>query len=204
MKIENIPVNAAAAKVAGIISERQAVQTLNDKASIALNSQMAMGFSISPVLPLKEIGTFLLGSTAFQMPVTLRLDSEPDADAFTLPVDPQISINGKNVIKRRYSAKNRNRGSIKELWNQSDYDITISGVLCGQKKHSLESYLKKLRKYCEAKTSVHITCDILNMLDITRIAIHDYNFPFTKGEENQEFTIKAWSDNSFQLLEERK
>jgi hypothetical protein len=61
-----------------------------------------------------------------------------------------------------------------------------------------------LREYLEAAESVHIVCDLLNnVFEITRIAIESYDFPFTKGIENQAFTIKAYSDDNYQLLEEK-
>ena len=192
-------------KRAEVVSESPAIQILNNKKSISLNSRMALGFSFPPILPLKEIGTRILGATTFQAPVKLRLETAPESDTFLLPVDPVIGINGRNVITRRYVAKSKSRGSIKELWSQDDYDISISGVLCEDKDKSLNDYLKLLQKYCNANESIHITCDVLNNgLGITRIAIESYDFPFTKGKEYQSFSIKAYSDESFQLLDGKK
>ena len=98
------------------------------------------------------------------------------------------------------------RGSIKETWSQDDYEITISGILQGEDlfKDKDTGHIATLRKYLEAQEAIHITCDLLNnVFDIQRICIESYDFPFTKGLENQAFTIKAYSDDNYQLLEEK-
>jgi hypothetical protein len=142
-------------------------------------------------------------STLFLVPVKLRLNSESENGGFQLPLDPLISISGKNIIRRRYVAKSKMRGSIKETWSQDDYEITIAGLLQNEDQGYLNDDIFTLREYLEAAESVHIVCDLLNnVFDITRIAIESYDFPFTKGMENQAFTIKAYSDDNYQLLEE--
>jgi len=139
----------------------------------------------------------------FMCPVKLRLDSESEDGGFQIPSDPLISISGKNIIRRRYVAKSKMRGSIKETWSQDDYEITIVGLLQNDDQGYLSDDIFLLREYLEAAESVHIVCDLLNnVFDITRIAIESYEFPFTKGLENQAFTIKAYSDDNYQLLEE--
>jgi hypothetical protein len=142
-------------------------------------------------------------STLFLVPVKLRLNSEAENGGFQLPLDPLVSISGKNIIRRRYVAKSKMRGSIKETWSQDDYEITIAGLLQNEDQGYLNDDIFTLREYLEATESVHIICDLLNnVFKITRIAIESYDFPFTKGIENQAFTIKAYSDDNYQLLEE--
>jgi len=212
-KIENLITNVASAVKNGITSQQSPVQILNNAQSILLNSQIALGFAYPrelpqkegtpiPELPKRNVETGELAPTTFQAPVKLRLKSAGEGDAFLLPVDPIISINGRNVITRRYVAKGKCRGSIKELWSQDDYDISISGILCADenradKEKSLNDYLNKLQVYCNANESIHITCNVLNEgLGINFITIESYDFPFTKGIEYQSFTIKAYSDDS--------
>ena len=120
-----------------------------------------------------------------------------------LPVDPLVSVSEKNIIARRYVAKSERRGSIKERWSMDDYEITISGVLMTDADNTLAHYIQQLRHYCEAKESVVVVCDMLNSLyDVTRVSIESCDYPFTKGEENQMFTIKAYSDDLYDLLTE--
>jgi hypothetical protein len=201
------------------------VQTLYDETSLALRMQVAAGFAIPPILPFRETVTVKSGERIeadaelqsrlnaglkaiaevnWCMPLRLKLDTSNEE--FTLPVDPVISLSGKNLITRRYVAKSEKRGSVKEYWSQDDWSITISGILIADTADELKVLIKKLREICEqGKTGVGVTNDLLNnYMDITRLAIYDFDFPHTKGEENQSFVIKAWSDDLFQLIEENK
>ena len=148
-----------------------------------------------------EKGLSNLGDNFFQCPLSFMIDGVE----WRLPVDPLVSVSGKNVIKRRYVAKSSNRGSIKECWSQDDYDVNISGVIIAEDAVKLVEHLSNLRKVCNMAESVEIVSEFLNnpsTFGINRIAIESYDFPFTKGLENQSFTIKAYSDDSYMLLEE--
>lgn len=198
------------------------VKEIHEKTNIALNHQIALGFAMPPIYPLRTIvrvpqidkdgkvadeslqksineGLQSLASTYWQVPVTLQLSTE--TEGFLLPVDPLVAISGNNKIIRRYVNKSNKRGSIKERWNQDDYEITISGIITADENYSLNEYMQRLRTYCEAKESISIICDLLNnVFDIFNITISSYEFPFTPGEENQQFTIKAYSDDNYDLL----
>lgn len=196
------------------------IKTIHDSTNIALSHQMALGFALPPIYPLRTIvrvpeidkdgkvadeslqneikkGLESLGSTLWQVPVTLKMG----ADEFMLPIDPVIAINGNNKIIRRYVNKSQVRGSIKERWNQDDYEITIGGIITSDENYSIYDYLTRLRTFCEARESIGIVCDLLNnVFDIHYIAIDSYDFPFTRGADNQQFTIKAFSDDNYLLL----
>jgi hypothetical protein len=198
------------------------LRVINDNTNIALSHQMALGFALPPIFPFRTIvrvpqidkdgkvadeslqksindGLQSLGSTYWQVPVTLKLHTENDG--FKLPIDPLIAISGTNKVIRRYVNKSDKRGSIKEHWNQDDYEITITGLLTGDDNNSLQDYMTRLRTYCEARESVSIICDLLNnVFEIFDIAIDSYDFPFTAGTDNQQFTIKAYSDDNYSLL----
>ena len=201
------------------------IKLVNEKTNLALKITNALGYNMPPPFLFgksvvvdpelhasdynKEKFDARYGknfeSTLFLVPVKLRLNSESENGGFQLPLDPLISISGKNIIRRRYVAKSKMRGSIKETWSQDDYEITIAGLLQNDDKGYLNDDIFMLREYLEAAESVHITCDLLNnVFDIKRIAIESYDFPFTKGMENQAFTIKAYSDDNYQLLEEKQ
>lgn len=198
------------------------LRPIYDKTSIALHHQVALGFALPPILPFQTIvrvkgidrngqvpdeslqqavnsGLANLASTFWQVPLTLKLSTE--AQGFMLPIDPLIAISGSNKLVRRYVAKSSKRGSIKERWSQDDYEITITGILSGDENYTLHEYLQRLRTYLEAPESVSVVCDLLNnVFDIFSISIDTYEFPFTQGEDNQQFTIKAYSDDSYSLL----
>lgn len=130
------------------------------------------------------------------VPVTLKLETEKEG--FTFPLDPLVSVSGKNSIVCRNIAHYDGsiRGTVKEKWNNDDWNITISGLLISDENFSMEDYMLRLRRYIEADGNVQIICPYINDgYDITRIVIESYDFPFTKGEKNQTFTLKCKSDN---------
>lgn len=209
------------------------VDFIHEKTNLALHVTNALGYAQPMVLPFRNIvvvskgsndkyvyenvdtirkpddgklekGLSNLGDNFFQCPLSFDIDGEQ----WRLPVDPLISVNGKNVIKRRYvskAGKDGRRGSVKECWSQDDYDITIAGVLIAEDNASLIEMLNNLQKVCQKAEAVSVYCEFLNNANtfgIQKIAIESYDFPFTKGMENQSFTIKAYSDDSYELLEE--
>ena len=198
------------------------VDFIHEETNLAKQMTSALGYAQPMVLPFgKDItviankrieivsqselksteGLSNLGDNFFQCPLSFMIDGEE----WRLPVDPLVSVNGKNVIKRRYVAKSSNRGSIKECWSQDDYDVNISGVIIAEDAVKLAEHLSNLRKVCNMAESVEIVSEFLNnpsTFGINCIAIESYDFPFTKGLENQSFTIKAYSDDSYMLLEE--
>ena len=135
-----------------------------------------------------------------------------DGQAYLLPYEPMININGKNSIVRRKVAKAKTSdglalgGTIKERWTQDDYEITITGVLIGSIiTGSVEDCFpredfEKLRDFMTAPKSLQVYCEPLQLLGINEIVIEDFSFPFTKGENVQAYTIKAYSDFDYKLL----
>lgn len=145
----------------------------------------------------------IITSHLFSVPhaCPLQMKWESEAEWWQLPIEPVVTINGKNnivkrsVLKASYSDSKR-RGTVKELWNQDDYEINISGIFIGYDNKRLpESDIMKLRKYCEGRQSVEVLSPLFILFKISKIAIEDFQLPFTKGIENQMFTIKASSDD---------
>lgn len=134
-----------------------------------------------------------------QCPLSFKCDDE--AQPWQFPIDPIIAINGKNNIVKRNVLKVsvsdiKRRGSVKELWNQDDFEITISGVLIyGSGRKFYDERIRQLRAYCEGRKTITVQSPIFTAYDITRICIESYDFPHTPGLENQMFTIKAVSDD---------
>lgn len=94
-------------------------------------------------------------------------------------------------------------GSIKERWVQDDYSITIEGILMSQnKKYPLDD-VKKLMEYCEA-SSVKVYNPLLEVFGIHRIVIDSWEMPFTSGAINQTYSLKCYSDTTYQLLLSRE
>lgn len=130
-------------------------------------------------------------------PVTLRIDAR--RLKITMPLEPLVSASGKNEITCRDVAASdgRTRGSIKEKWRTSDWNITIAGLLIADEHTTIKDYMHLLREFIEADENIEIICPLLNEgFGVTRVVIESYDFPFTKGEENQTYTLKCRSDDS--------
>jgi len=136
----------------------------------------------------------------------LLLEDE-NGNNYQLPYEPIINISGKNTIIRRNVAKGAKlQGSIKERWNQDDYEITITGILVGallvgntEQCFPREDF-EKLKNIFTQPRAIRVYCEPLNLLDINYIVIEDFSFPFTKGENVQAYEIKAYSDFTHNLL----
>lgn len=130
-----------------------------------------------------------------------------DGTNYLLPYEPMITIQGKNTIVRRNVAKAKGMiGSIKERWNQADYEITITGVLIGsvmtgniEECFPIKDF-ERLRDFMTSAKSLEVYCEPLQLLGINNIVIEDFSFPFTKGENVQAYDIKAYSDHAHKLL----
>ena len=127
-------------------------------------------------------------------------------------LDPIIAVSGKNIITRRYIAKMNmgkdndttiRSGSVKESWSQDDLDITISGVLIGDNAKELNEMVQELHSILVCGESLAVVNDFLNDgYGITRLVVDSFNFPTTKGLQNQSYSIKCYSDSSINILEE--
>lgn len=131
---------------------------------------------------------------------------------YVFRLDPIIAVSGKNIITRRYVAKQRvqregeavlRSGSVKESWSQDDYDITISGVLIGETAEELNEQVQDLQSVLVCGESLAVVNDLLNSgYGITHVVVDSFQFPHTKGMRNQAYTIKCYSDSSINILEE--
>lgn len=133
-----------------------------------------------------------------------------DSQWYLLPYEPMITISGKNnIIKREVAKKGNDKnlfGTIKEYWSQDDYEITITGALYGALETGSvdDCYPKEdfraLKEFILNPQGIEIDCQPLKLLDITRIVVEDFTFPFTKGENVQAYEIKAVSDSTYDLF----
>ena len=120
-----------------------------------------------------------------------------------LASDPVIAVGRGNEIARRSVAKPEKQGTIKESWAVGDWSVTIGGIIIAETEEDFLLAVDELQTICAVRESVEVTCNILNYLyGITRIAIERLDLPFTPGMFNQQFTITAYSDTSYELLEE--
>lgn len=138
----------------------------------------------------------------------LSFSFTPDSKKWLFPFEPMLSISsGNNLIKRNVAKQgDKFRGSVKERWSAKDWDITITGVLYGDYLIGSpeDCYPKKMMQdlfsFLKYAKELYVYSYPLEMLDINKIVIEDYSFPFSKGENVQAFDIKAVSDDVYDLL----
>lgn len=140
-------------------------------------------------------------TNAFGVPMVmpLRLSSADGGKEWLLPIEPMITVNGQNIVKRRYVSKGKVRGSIKERWTQDDYNVKIEGVLMSADGGYPKDDVARLRALCEAGRVKALNV-LLEVFGISDLVITAYNFPFTSGLRNQNYQIEAYSDDVAKLL----
>lgn len=134
------------------------------------------------------------------LPLYFKLEGE---DWWLFPFEPQITLQGSNVIVKKQVTKGAVRGTIKERWSQGDYQVNISGILMGTGKEYPADDVKTLRSYCEA-AKVLVKSPLLEIFSINQIVIESWSIPFTSGSANQAYTIGAVSDDIYKLLLRRE
>lgn len=140
-----------------------------------------------------------------QMPVYLGLKLD-GSDKWLLPIEPTISVRGRNVITRRSIAKvDRDKpekpGTVKEMWAKDDYEIIITGILHNEDREELPlQLLSRLKNLCSQTSPVYLESSLTIAIGILHIAITDYEFPVTEGIAYQRYSIKGLSDAPFELF----
>ena len=144
----------------------------------------------------------------YQCPLWIKWENEPDdfeTGWWRLPFDPVISVSGGNQIVRtdvlrQDNSRTERRGTVKEVWSQQDYQVQIAGMFIGKDGYFPLEDIHRLREYCEGRKVVLCCNDLLEAFGINRLAIESFDFAHTPGYENQQFAIKAYSDEDFSLL----
>ena len=119
------------------------------------------------------------------------------------PYEPQVTIQGSNVLVKKQVQKGAVRGTIKERWAQGDFRISISGILMGEDGRYPSEDVKRLRSFCEAG-KILVKSPQMELFSINQIVVEDWAMPFTAGQANQAYTINAVSDDIYKLLLRRE
>lgn len=133
-------------------------------------------------------------------PLYFALEGEP---WWLLPYEPQVTIQGSNVLVKKQVQKGAVRGTIKEKWSQGDFSLSISGILMGTDGKYPSDDVKKLRSYCEAG-KILVKSPQMELFSINQIVVESWNIPFTSGVANQAYSINAVSDDIYKLLLRRE
>lgn len=192
--IQESPAYAKALQIPGFVPYQSFVRVTKTEGEVE-----STGVSVELKSGEIEISDFK--NTVFVSELTFYTDNQSPDEGFTLPLDPIIDIQNRNILKRRYVAKKKRGGTIKEFFTTDDATITISGTVVAADEEEMQEDVRSLFNIVKAgKTGLNVLCPALDLFNISRIAIETYDFPFTRGEENQEFTIKGYSDEVYELL----
>lgn len=161
-------------------------------------------FTKNDRIAVKDAKNLILSGDTVTMVMPLWIGFRDDPE-WKLPFEPLISISGRNVIVKRNVAKSQYRGTIKERWAEDDFSISIQGTFVHPDLNTYpESDVQKLMYYVNAKQSLYVKNELLALLGINQIVIETYSIPFSKGENVQNFTINALSDDTYNLFIEMK
>lgn len=106
------------------------------------------------------------------LPLSFRL---PDGQWWLFPVEPLISVSGKNIIVRRNVAKAEKRGTIKERWSEDDLSINIQGSLVHSDLNTYPSdELSTLYQAIRQRKAIEVKNELLQLLDVHQIVIEPY------------------------------
>ena len=73
----------------------------------------------------------------------------------------------------------------------------------GDDAKDLNEQVQELQSILVCGESLAVVNDLLNDgYGITRLVVDSFQFPHTKGMQNQSYTIKCYSDSSINILEE--
>ena len=137
----------------------------------------------------------------FVTPITFRTVIDREVLTLDFPVDPLVSIEQKNTITHRTPLSATQHGSVKEFFNCEDFTINISGLFMSDNKKCVDQYCQQLTKFAQCGQAIDIICPYINdTFNIMQIVIESIKYPFTEGEENQQFALECRSDNDFDLI----
>lgn len=144
------------------------------------------------------IQTTYLGKEIW-LPVKLLHEDLPGG-AYLLPYTV-ISIEGeKNIVKTPLAER---KGSVRELYNIDDYDITVKGFLIDDKDRVWpSSEIARLQDFYESFTSLGLDNALTNIfLKDSRVVITKLSLPEVVGGRKhvRPFVMKLESDSVFEL-----
>lgn len=122
-------------------------------------------------------------------------------ERFLFPLEPLVSVRGRKIITRRMIAKRRGIGSVKELWAIDDWEVTISGHLYDPEFEGFPTELvSTLKGIYMSDKMLDVSCALLGAVGIFNMCIEYLELPGTPGIQRQDFLIRGYSDQDFDLL----
>jgi hypothetical protein len=137
--------------------------------------------------------------TGVQMQAPVEIG--PPGRIFQFPIEPLVSVRGRKIITRRTIAKRKSIGSVKEVWSIDDWDIVIAGHLYDPDFEGFPTELvSTLHGIYTSDKMLSISCPLLDAIGVYNMCIEYLELPATPGIQRQDFLIRGFSDQDFDLL----
>lgn len=107
----------------------------------------------------------------------------------------------KNIVTTQVQGRDT---SVKEFINNGDYSISVKGVVANKKQGYPKNEVQELVKYFEAKKSISVVHEVLNMLGIYEIVITDYDLPSNPFVNMQAYSFSALSETPIELSNNKR
>ena len=157
-------------------------------------------FTKNDRITVRDASDLVQSGQPVSMVLPLWIGLKNDAE-WMFPIEPLVSVSGKNVIVRRNVAKSEYRGTIKERWAEDDFQINIQGSFVHTDLYTYpEKDVQKLMYYIRQRRPLSVKNELFAMLGIHQIIVESYSFPFSKGENVQNYSIDAYSDDLYELF----
>ena len=103
----------------------------------------------------------------------------------------------KNIVKTIISG---NSGSFKEWVNDDDFQISISGFICGRNKYPKDEVIAFLQ-LMESNEPLSCQSQFMDLFGIYFIIVEEFKLPISEGWDNiQAFDFTACSDKPLEFL----
>ena len=140
------------------------------------------------------------------LPITVTYtDSNGELVSWPLPY-PVMSISSKKTLIE--TALTERRGTVKELINIQDYEITIKGLIIGRTREFPQDDVAQLRDLYEQNVAVSISNPVTDIFLLRpdrngsdQVVITSLKFPEAKGVKNvRGYEMTLVSDEPFNLI----
>lgn len=134
----------------------------------------------------------------FYLPVGFKIDGQ----LIQLPWEPSMTIDFKKTIVKTSLAGNTRRGSVKELINEDDIQITLQGLCYDETKKGYPAdQVEILRTIWNYHGSIEIVSMLTAQYEIKNVVVETKSLPAVTGRPySQPYMFTLLSDEDFMLV----
>lgn len=109
-----------------------------------------------------------------------------------------VSFNrAKNVVLTEVQGRDT---TIKEFINNGDYAISVKGIICSDDVSFPKEKFKEFMKFMNAKQSIKIVHEVLNLVGVHEIVITDFDCPEPPFVNTQPYGFTAVEEKPIELI----